>query len=145
MAMICVTSLVTASKERQTDAKSCKAGKVHGADERALPNWRYKTIAAPGDIDDEPIPVASVAQRAAQCRNMDREVGRLDEYVRPNASHQLLPGDQFARSFEQDNKYLQGATPERHRFVAFQEKKLRPKQAERSERNFARHRAGRPA
>ena len=31
--MMCVTSLVTASKERQTGAKSCKAGKPHSADE----------------------------------------------------------------------------------------------------------------
>jgi hypothetical protein len=29
----CVMSLVTASKERQTGAKSCKAGKLHSADE----------------------------------------------------------------------------------------------------------------
>jgi hypothetical protein len=28
MAMMCVTSLATASKECQTDPKSCKAGKV---------------------------------------------------------------------------------------------------------------------
>jgi len=32
MIMMCVTSLVTASKERQTGAKSCKAGKLHNAD-----------------------------------------------------------------------------------------------------------------
>jgi hypothetical protein len=32
MTMMCVTSPVTASKERQTGAKSCKAGKLHGAD-----------------------------------------------------------------------------------------------------------------
>jgi hypothetical protein len=31
MAMMCVTLLVTASKERQNSAKSCKAGKVHSA------------------------------------------------------------------------------------------------------------------
>jgi hypothetical protein len=31
MIMMCVTSLVTASKERQTGAKSCKAVKLHGA------------------------------------------------------------------------------------------------------------------
>jgi hypothetical protein len=33
MAMMCVTSLSTASKECQTGAKSCKAGKLHSADE----------------------------------------------------------------------------------------------------------------
>jgi hypothetical protein len=31
MAMMCVTPPVAASKERQTSAKSCKAGKVHSA------------------------------------------------------------------------------------------------------------------
>jgi hypothetical protein len=35
MTMMCVTSPVTASKERQTGAKPCKAGKLHGADEIA--------------------------------------------------------------------------------------------------------------
>jgi hypothetical protein len=98
--MMYVTSLVTASKERQTGAKSCKAGKLHSADKRALPDWRYKTIAAPRDIDNETTPIASVTQRAAQCRNMDREVGRLDKQVRPNPSHQLLLGDQLPRPFK---------------------------------------------
>src|SRR6476646_5392761 len=124
MTMIYVSSPVTASKARQTGAKSCKAGKVHSADKRALPDWRYKTIAAPRDIDNESIPITSVTQRAAQCRYMDREVGRLDKQVRPNPSHQLLLGDQLARPFKQDNEYTHGATAERHRFVAFQQKKL---------------------
>jgi hypothetical protein len=55
-------------------------------------------------------------------QNMDREVGRLDKQVRPNSSHQLVPRVQLARSFQQDHEYLQGATPERHRSVAFQQK-----------------------
>ena len=122
--MMCVTSLVTASKERQTGAKSCKAGKLHDTDKRALPDWRYKTIAAPRDIDNESIPITSVTQRAAQCRNMDREVGRLDKQVRPNPSHQLLLGDQLARPFKQDTEYMHGAAAERRRLVAFQQKKL---------------------
>jgi hypothetical protein len=79
MIMMCVTSLVTASKERQTGAKSCKAGKLHNADKRALPDRRNKAIAAPRDIDNESIPITSVTQRAAQCRNMDGKVGRLDK------------------------------------------------------------------
>jgi hypothetical protein len=77
--MMCVTSLVTASKERQIGAKSCKAGKLHNADKRALPDWRYKTIAASRDIDNESTPIASVTQRAAQCRNLGGKVGRLDK------------------------------------------------------------------
>jgi len=47
MTMMCVTSLVTAIKERQTRAKSCKARKVHSVDKRALPDWRYKALLAP--------------------------------------------------------------------------------------------------
>jgi hypothetical protein len=102
---------------------------VHGADKRALPDWRYKAIAAPRDIDNESTPIASVAQRAAQCRNMDSEVGRLDKQVGPNPSYQLLLTDQLARPFKQDNEHLHGATADRHRFVSFQQKKLCRQQA----------------
>src|SRR5262249_41482056 len=49
-----------------------------------------EAIAAPRDIDNEPVAIASVTQHTAQCRNMDGEVGRLDKQVRPNPSHQLL-------------------------------------------------------
>jgi hypothetical protein len=48
------------------------------ADAGLLPDWRDKTVAAPSDIDNERIPIMSVTQRAAQCRNMDSEGGRLD-------------------------------------------------------------------
>ena len=47
-------------------------------------------IPAPWNIDDEPIPITSVTERAARCGNMYGEVGRLDEYVRPNPIHQFL-------------------------------------------------------
>ena len=40
---------------------------------------RNKAITASRDIDNEPIPIASVTQRAAHCRNMDSKVGRLDK------------------------------------------------------------------
>jgi hypothetical protein len=39
-------------------------------------------------------------------------------------------GDQLARSFKQDTKYMHGAAAERHRLVAFQQKKLCGQQAE---------------
>jgi hypothetical protein len=51
--MMCVTSLVTASKERQTGAKSCKAGK-HSADEIisfTLPRGAGKCFAALGGLN----------------------------------------------------------------------------------------------
>jgi hypothetical protein len=94
--MICATSPITASKVRRTNAKFCEVGKMHSygaifldsfaADRvghfanvaRLLPGWRDKTVAAPTDIDNEPIPITSVTQRAARCRNMDSEGGRLD-------------------------------------------------------------------
>jgi hypothetical protein len=73
MTMMCVTSSVTASKNRLTGAK------LHNAGKRVLTDWRYKTVAAPTDIDEKSIPIASVTQRAAQCRNMDSEVVRSDK------------------------------------------------------------------
>src|SRR5262249_34157709 len=74
MTMMCVTSLVTASKERQTGAKSCQAGELHNAHKRALPDWLYKTIAAPSDIDNESIPITD-----------------LDELLSNNLCHRCSP------------------------------------------------------
>src|SRR3954452_2837583 len=67
---------------------------------------------------------------------MNREVGGLDENVRPNASHQILLADQLSVAFKQSNQNFQSATSERHGLLAFQQKELRSKQAKRSERNF---------
>src|SRR6476620_2486145 len=55
-------------------------------------------IAAPWNIDDEPIALASVTQRAAQCRNMYGKVCRLDKYVGPNETHQFFFRDQLTCS-----------------------------------------------
>jgi hypothetical protein len=95
-----------------------------------------ETVASPGNIDDEPIAVASVAQRATQCRNIDREIGRLDKNIGPNASHQFLLADQLAWAFKQDNQDFQSTTSKGHWLVAFQQKKLSWKQPKRSECNF---------
>ena len=102
-----------------------------------------EAVASPGNIDDESIPVSSVAQRATQCGHMDGEIGRLDEDIGPNASHQFLLADQLTGAFKQSNQDFQSATSERHRLVAFQQKKLRREQAKRSERNFGWRGAGR--
>jgi hypothetical protein len=64
---------------------------------------------------------------------MDREVGGLDKDIGPNASHQVLRADQFTAAFKQSNQDLQGTTSEWHGLFAFQQKKLRRKQAKRSE------------
>jgi hypothetical protein len=74
---------------------------------------------------------------------MDREVGRLDKDIGPNPSHQVLLADQLTSAFEQSNQDLQSATPERYWLISLQEKKLRWKQAERSECNTGWGGAGR--
>jgi hypothetical protein len=94
------------------------------------PDRGYEPIAAPWHIDNEPISITSVAQRATQCRDMDGEVCRVDEYVRPNPTHQLFLADQFTGSFKQNNQDFQSATSEGYWLVAFQQKKLFRKQAE---------------
>jgi hypothetical protein len=66
---------------------------------------------------------------------MDSEVGRLDKDIGPDARHQVLLADQLTAAFEQGHQKLQGTTSDRHRLVTFQQKKLRGKQAKRSERN----------
>jgi len=53
-----------------------------GDEARRVPSQRdrrNKAKAAPRDIGNEPIPIASVMQPVAQCRNMDVNVGQLDK------------------------------------------------------------------
>jgi hypothetical protein len=63
-------------------------------------DWGDEAVASPGNIDDEPIPVTSVAQRATQCRDKDSKIGRLDKNIRPDATHQLLLADHLTWSFK---------------------------------------------
>jgi hypothetical protein len=67
---------------------------------------------------------------------VDREVGRVDKKIGPNASGQVLFADQLAAAFKQSNQDIQGAASERHGLVALQQKKLHRKQAKGSERNI---------
>src|SRR5262249_25141803 len=59
-----------------------------------------ETVAAPGDVYDESVTIAPVAQRATQGGHMDGKVGRLDKYVGPNPSHQFLLTDQLTWTFK---------------------------------------------
>ena len=90
-----------------------------------------EAVAASGDVDDEPMPVSTVTQRAAQCRHVDREVGRLDEDIGPNASHKVPLADQFAAAFKQSDQDFQSPASDRDGLVALLQEKLRRKQAER--------------
>jgi hypothetical protein len=67
---------------------------------------------------------------------MDREIGRLDKNVRPNASHQFLPGDNLTGALQQNNEDFQSTASKGHRPVAFQQKKARRQQAKRPECNL---------
>ena len=73
---------------------------------------------------------------------MNREVGRLNENIGPNAGHQILLADQLSVAFKQNGQDFKSATSERHGLVAFQQKELRSKQAKRPEGNFCWRRAG---
>lgn len=75
---------------------------------------------------------------------MDGEIGRLDEKIRPDASHQVLLGDQLTRPFKQNNQNFESATAKRDRLAAVQQEKLGGAQAERSEENFSWPWVGRP-
>jgi hypothetical protein len=101
-------------------------------------DWGDEAVAASGDIYDEPVAIAPVAQRATQRGNMDRKVGRLDEYVGPNPTHQLFLADQLPWPFKQHDQDFQSAAPEAYWLVAFEQKKLCRAQAERTERNLGR-------
>jgi hypothetical protein len=96
-------------------------------------DWGDEAVALPGNIDDESVAVSSVAQRAAQCRNMDGKIGRLDKNTGPNASHQLLLTDKLTWSLKQNNQDLQSTASEGRGLLAFKQKKLRREQAKRPE------------
>src|SRR5262249_9218827 len=68
---------------------------------------------------------------------MDGQIGRLHKNTGPDASHQVLLADQRPWALKQGNQDFQSTTSERHRLVAFEQKKLRGHKAKRSERNFA--------
>src|SRR6516165_11757030 len=94
---------------------------------------RDEAVAAPGDVYDEPVAVAPIAQRATQGGHMDRKVRRLNKFVGPNPSHQFLLADQLTCTFKQHCEDFQSTTSKGHRLIPFQQKKLCREQAKRSE------------
>jgi hypothetical protein len=105
-------------------------------------DWSDEAVASPRNIDDEPITVSSIAQHATQRGDMDREIRRLDKYIGPNPSHQLLLTDQLTWAFEQHHQYLQRPASDGHWFVVFQQKKLGREQPKRPEGNVDRCSSG---
>jgi hypothetical protein len=88
-----------------------------------------EAVAASGDVDDEPMPIPTITQRATQRRHMDREVARLDENIGPNASHQIMLADQLTASFKQSDQDFQSSASESYGLVALPQEKLRREQA----------------
>jgi hypothetical protein len=82
-----------------------------------------KDVASPRNIDNESIAISSVVQRPTQRRHMDCKICRLDENIRPNASHQFFLGDKLTWAFNQNNKDFQSTTSEGNRLVALQQEK----------------------
>jgi hypothetical protein len=99
-------------------------------------DWGDEAVASPGNIDDEPIALSSVAQRTTQCGDMNGKIGRLDKNIGPDTSHQFLLTDQLAWSLKQDNQDFQSTASDGRWLVAFKQKKLCPEQAKWSEGNF---------
>ena len=64
---------------------------------------------------------------------MDAEVALLDEGVGPDFPHQVVLADQLAARFDQRNQEVEGAAPEPHRLVAFDEQLPRRIEPERPE------------
>jgi len=90
-------------------------------------------VSSARNINDEPISVLSVAQRAAQSRNMDGQICRTDKDIWPNAVGQFLLADKLTCALNQSNQDFQCTTSQRHWLVAFQQQKLCRKQAKRPE------------
>jgi hypothetical protein len=99
-------------------------------------DWGYEAVAAPWDINDEAITVAPIAQRATQRGHVDRKVGRLDKYVGPNPSHQILLPDQLTGPFKQEDEDFHCATSKAHWLVALEQKESRREQAKWPEQKF---------
>jgi hypothetical protein len=92
-----------------------------------------EAVTAPGDVDDESMPVLAITQRTTQRGHVNGEVCGLNENIGPNASHQVLLTDQLSVVFKQSDQELQSPAPERYGLVALEKKELRRKQAKRSE------------
>src|ERR1700681_925651 len=95
----------------------------------------HEAIAAPRNIGKVSTTWLAVAQRPSKRRDMDLEVALLDDRVGPHARHELVLGNQLARALDQCCQDLQGTAAETNGGVTFQQKLLRRKEAEGTERN----------
>jgi hypothetical protein len=83
-----------------------------------------EAIALAGNVEEISIALLAVAERAPQCCDMDREIALDDDHVRPDARHEIALGDQFARTLDESDKYVERPTAERHRTLTLEKNTL---------------------
>ncbi len=91
-----------------------------------------KSIASAGDGFDA-IFADLFAESFAQERDVDRQVGFLDEGVGPDTAHKVFFFNQLPMAFEQNGQNVDGFAGERHEFVIAKKEALRNIQLKRSE------------
>jgi len=91
------------------------SGKI-GSDPLPALHWSHEAIARAIHRLD-----VVFAEGASQRRDMDFEVGRLDDTVRPDARQNLVPADGLASMIEQCCQYLECAASQAYRGVAVEE------------------------
>src|SRR5262249_48045453 len=90
-------------------------------------------VAAPRYVGDVALAVAAVAERLAQCRDMDPQGALLDDRVGPGARDQFVLADRLAGAFGQRDQDVQRPAAERQWLFAVEQQPLLREQPERSE------------
>jgi hypothetical protein len=89
----------------------------------------------------------TVAQGTTQCGNVNPEIAVLDERIGPNATHQLLIGQQLTGAFDERYENLAGTTAQVNGQVAIKKQLSSRKESEWPEGHLARparHTTGHP-
>src|ERR1700687_5275135 len=94
-----------------------------------------EAVATPRNVDDVAVSFTPIAERAAQCRDVNRKVGGANERVRPDPCDELLFADQLSRAFEQRDEDIESATAEMDRLLCLHEQPLPRQQPEGAEQN----------
>jgi hypothetical protein len=95
----------------------------------------HEAIAAPRNIGNVSTTWLAVAERPSKPKDVDLEITLLDGRVGPDARHELVLGNQLARALDQRCQDLEGTAAETNGDFTFQQKLLRRKEAEGTERN----------
>src|ERR1700679_2168701 len=74
--------------------------------------WCNKSVASSWNVDEIAISSPAVAKHPPQRRDMNCEISGRHERVRPNPRHECLFAHQFARTFNQRDEDVEGATTE---------------------------------